>query len=206
MKKYTLRRLVMMVLAIFVIGLGLELFILSAMGSEASSSFARASGNTFGIPFSINMIVLNCVYFVAEILFGRDMIGPGTFVNWCFVGISTTVWEGILQAIGFVPSTMPERIVFLLSGVIVLSFAVSLYQTADTGIAPYDTLAILLSRKLPIPYFWCRMMVDCTCVVLTLVFHGAVGVGTVICSLCLGPFVAFFNTYASQQLCGIKKK
>ena len=58
MKKYTLRRLVMMVLAIFVIGLGLELFILSAMGSEASSSFARASGNTFGIPCFFRLLLL----------------------------------------------------------------------------------------------------------------------------------------------------
>ena len=47
---------------------------------------------------------------------------------------------------------------------LILSFSCALYQTADVGIAPYDALSLLLARKLPVPYFWCRIFTDGVCV------------------------------------------
>ena len=83
---------------------------------------------------------------------------------------------------------------------LILSFSCALYQTADVGIAPYDALSLLLARKLPVPYFWCRIFTDGVCVGVAFLLGGLIGLGTLVCALALGPFVAFFTRYAAQAM------
>ena len=62
------------------------------------------------------------------------------------------------------------------------------------------TLSLLLARKLPVPYFWCRIFTDGVCVVLAFLLGGLIGLGTLVCALALGPFVAFFTRYAAEAM------
>ena len=56
------------------------------------------------------------------------------------------------------------------------------------------------SAKLPVPYFWCRIFTDGVCVVLAFLLGGLIGLGTLVCALALGPFVAFFTRYAAEAM------
>ena len=60
------------------------------------------------------------------------------------------------------------------AGVLVLSLSASLYQTADLGIAPYDALSIIMADRLPLPYFWCRILTDSLCTVAAFLLGGKV--------------------------------
>ena len=84
--KLMLRRVGVMFLGILIMGVGIGLFKVSLMGNDPSSALGIAVGDWVGIDFSISIIVMNCLYFVVELIFGRKMIGIGTFVNWFFVG------------------------------------------------------------------------------------------------------------------------
>ena len=76
----------------------------------------------------------------------------------------------------------------------------SLYQTADLGIAPYDYLSLGLRDYTPVPYFGCRVFTDALCALLCWLLGGLVGIGTLICAFCLGPFIQFFNGLVSEQV------
>ena len=79
-----------------------------------------------------------------------------------------------------------------------------MYQTADTGIAPYDALSIILSRRQSkVPYFWCRIATDSICAIAAALLGGVIGIGTLICALGLGPFITFFDRLISRKLCGL---
>ena len=58
----------------------------------------------------------------------------------------------------------------------------------------------------PMPYFWCRIIIDSICTILTLVFGGLVGLGTLACSLGLGPFISFFSRTVASRLCGMRQE
>ena len=85
-------------------------------------------------------------------------------------------------------------------GVLVLSLACALYQTADLGIAPYDALSLTLAGKTRIRYFWCRILTDSICVVAAFALGGIIGAGTLVCALGLGPFIQWFSLHIARPL------
>lgn len=202
MQKGLLRRFLVMCLGILIMGLGVCLFKISLMGNDPSSAMVMAIGDKIGLDFSIMLIIMNTIFFIVELIFGRKYIGIGTFVNWFGVGILTSFYTGLITSRWTVPDGFLPRLVIMMAGVLVLSLSASLYQTADLGIAPYDCLSIVMQDRLPIPYFWCRIFTDAACAAICWMLGGIVGLGTLICALGLGPFIHFFNKHVSEKLCG----
>ena len=202
----TLRRVLVMLFGIVMLAVGVAFFDFSRMGNDPSTSVAIALGDVTGLGLSVMMLIDNSAFFLVEILWGRSMIGIGTFVNWTCIGPIAEVLLGMMYRVPFLlGGALPffPRLVIMVLGVLILSFGASLYQTADTGIAPYDALSILMSRKQKkIPYFWCRIATDSACALAAALLGGIVGLGTLICALGLGPFITFFDRTVSRRLCG----
>ena len=158
-----MRRVAVMCLGILVMGVGIGLFKVSLMGNDPSTALGIAVGDWMGIDFSVTLIAMNCLYFVIELLFARDMVGIGTVVNWFLVGPIASFFEKLFLGAWGQPQGFPQKLLLLGAGVLILSFSCALYQTADVGISPYDSLSLLLARKLPIQYFWCRIFTDAVC-------------------------------------------
>ncbi len=206
-RNLTLRRVLVMLLGIVLLSIGVALFDFSRMGNDPSTSVVIALGDQTGLGLSRTMLLCNSVYFIVEILLARGMIGLGTFVNWTCIG---PIAEVLLARVYRVPwlcegdVSFPVRLGIMLLGVLILSLGASMYQTADTGIAPYDALSIILSRRQSkIPYFWCRIATDSICAIAAALLGGVIGIGTLICALGLGPFITFFDRLISRKLCGL---
>ena len=71
---------------------------------------------------------------------------------------------------------------------------------AHLGIAPYDYLSLGLRDYTPCPYFGCRIFTDALSALLCWLLGGLVGLGTLICAFCLGPFIQFFDRTFSQKV------
>ena len=201
MKKYCyLRRIIGMALGIIILSLGLVLFKLSLMGNGPSTSMIIAIADRIAVDFGIVMVIFNCLFFAAEWIWGRELIGIGTFVNWFFVGPLASLYERIIRSVLDVPEAFLPRLLLMAAGILVLSLAGALYQTADVGISPYDSLSIIISRKTDRQYFWCRILTDGISVLTAWLLGGIVGIGTLICAFGLGPFVQYFSNHLARPL------
>ena len=96
--------------------------------------------------------------------------------------------------------SLPEQLVWVVLAVLVTALGASLYQTADLGIAPYDYLSLGLRDYTHFQYFGCRVFTDAFCALLCWLLGGLVGLGTLICAFCLGPFIQFFNGLVSERV------
>ena len=186
-------------------GLGIAVFKISLMGNDPCSALALAAGERAHIDLPVIMIMLNCMYFLMEGIWGRRYIGIGTFANWFGVGALASFWLACINRYFVIPQTFLFRLFLMLIGVLLLSLAASMYQTPDLGIAPYDAISIILADKLPIPYFACRVFVDSVCAIAAYMLGGLIGLGTLACAVGLGPFITFFNHHVSEKLCGVKQ-
>ncbi len=205
LRKMTLRRSAVMLLGIVLLSFGIALFKLSRMGNDPSTAQVIAIADRAGVDFSVMMLAANCVWFLAELIWGRHMIGVGSFVNWAGVGPLASMFvrelEPLLQTEE--PGTLGVRLALMAAGVLIVSLGASMYQKADVGIAPYDSLALILDERLAkIPYFWCRIFTDGICALVAWALGGIVGLGTLVCALGLGPFIAFFDRTVSGRLAG----
>ena len=142
----------------------------------------------------------NILFFLLEFWFGRKYIGLGTFVNGICIGyIVTAFYDPIHAHFGDAPS-LAVQLAWVIAAVLVTALGASLYQTADLGIAPYDYLSLGLRDYTPCPYFGCRIFTDALSALLCWLLGGLVGLGTLICAFCLGPFIQFFDRTFSQKV------
>ena len=190
-QKPTTRRIVGMVVGIVIIGLGIALFKQSHLGNDSISALNMRLAELLGISLGVQNVATNILFFALEFWFGRKYIGLGTFVNGIGMGfIITFFYDPIAAAFGPAAS-LPEQLVWVVLAVLVTALGASLYQTADLGIAPYDYLSLGLRDYTHFQYFGCRVFTDAFCALLCWLLGGLVGLGTLICAFCLGPFIQF---------------
>lgn len=204
MRNFSIRRFAVMLAGTVFLSLGLALFKITLMGNDPSTAMMMAIGGVLNIDFAIVLLCMNCVFFVAEIIWGRKMIGAGTFVNWFVVGPAASAAIRGIESLWTVPDSLAVKLVILLAGILILSFGCALYQTSDLGIGPYDSLSLIINERTGIRYFRCRMLTDAISAAVAIALGGIIGLGTLICAFGLGPFIDFFSVHAARKLCGDK--
>lgn len=205
LRRIGLRRIVGMIAGNIILGIGIAIFRASLLGNDPFSAMMMAGAERTGIAYSLFVPMVNTLFFIAEICWGRHFIGIGTFVNWFLLGKIAEIFIVRLEVFEIAQRGMPIRLLTVAVGVFVVSLGVSFYQTADLGIAPYDSISIMMSEHCPLPYFWCRLITDVVCTAVCFALGGIVNVGTAICAFGLGPFVHFFDRHVSRRMLGIYK-
>ena len=203
-KDILIRRYIGMLVGVLVISIGIALFKESHLGNDPISAFNMRLAEIFGISLGQQNLIANVLFLILQISFGRKYIGAGTFVNGVLVGfVVTFFYELLTKNFGYAEEHgLLVQLLWVSIAVVVTSFGVSLYQTADLGVAPYDYLSLGLRDKTKKHYFGCRMFTDGLMALGTFLTGGLVGIGTLLCALCLGPFVQFFNIHFSEKWIG----
>ncbi|MEJ8304979.1 hypothetical protein [Saccharibacillus sacchari] len=197
------KRLILMLIGNVFLGMGISIFKLSGLGNDPFSGMVMALADTSGIAYARFLILLNLILFVVQLIWGRRFIGAGTLVNAVLLGYFVTFFYDIWIGLAVEPQLLWQRVVTVAIGVVVCSFGVSLYQTSNVGIAPYDALSLMMKDALPrVSYFWHRMFTDACCALVCFLFGGIIGLGTLVCMFGLGPIIHFFNVYVSEKLLG----
>ncbi|OMF95319.1 membrane protein [Paenibacillus sp. FSL R7-0273] len=199
------KRLIIMIIGNIFLGMGISIFKLSGMGNDPFSGMVMALADLSFISYANFLILLNVVLFVVEWITGRKFIGAGTFVNAIFLGYIATffydIWIGVLGE----PQQFWYKVITVAIGVVVCSFGVSLYQSSDVGVAPYDALSLIMKIRAPrISYFWHRMFTDALCALICFLAGGIVGLGTLVSAFGLGPIIHFFDVHFTNKLLGKK--
>ena len=200
-KKIGVGRIVMMILGNVILGLGISVFKLSGMGNDPYNAMVMAMGTLLHMPYANFQVMLNIVLLMIEIFAGRKYIGAGTIVNALFLGYFSTFFNFVLAHTVNAPQTMWQRVIVVCLGVIICSLGLSLYQTADVGVAPYDSLPLIMAERWPkIPYFCYRISLDALFALICYAAGGIVGLGTLVCAFGLGYFINLFNVHFSGKI------
>ena len=201
LKKVGWRRIIIMTLGNVFLGMGIAIFKMSGMGTDPFSAMVMAISEKVGIVYANFIILFNLIVFAVEIAFGRELIGIGTIINACLLGYFTTFFYWLFTLPFGVPENLAVRLVLVCVGVCATSFGVAMYQTPDVGVAPWDSVSLIMVKYWPkIPYFWHRISNDALATLIAVLLGGVVGLGTALCALCLGPFIHFFSEHFVKKL------
>ncbi|MBO5070970.1 MAG: hypothetical protein J6C37_11520 [Roseburia sp.] len=200
-KKMCIGRILVMILGNVIIGLGVSIFRLSGLGNDPFNGMVMAMGAFLDMPYANFQVMLNVVLLLIEIFAGRKYIGVGTFVNALLLGYFSTFFNFLLAHTVNEPQAMWQRVIVVFLGVIVCSLGLSLYQGADVGVAPYDSLPMILTDRWPkVPYFCYRISLDALFALICYLAGGIVGLGTLVSAFGLGYFINLFNKYLTAGL------
>ena len=200
-KNINWKYVIVMCIGNIILGLGIAIFKFSGLGNDPFSGMVMALSDRAGIEYAVFLIMINTIVFIVEFILGRKLIGLGTFVNSLLLGYVVTFFYNLIVSAAGEPGQLLQRILIVCIGVIVTSFGVSMYQLPKQGVAPYDSMSLIMTERLKkIPYFWNRVVTDAFCALMCWLAGGIVGLGTLVSAFGLGPFVQFFDTHFTSKL------
>ncbi len=203
LKKIGWKRFVVMTIGNVFLGMGISIFKFAGLGNDPYSGMVMGLSDVVGISYANFLILLNIFVFLLELSFGREFIGAGTIVNAIFLGYIATFFYELWLHFFALPTVLVAKILVMLAGTIVTGFGVSMYQTPNAGISPYDSLSVIMAKRIPkISYFWHRIFTDAVCALVCFLSGGIVGLGTLVSALGLGPVIDFFNIHFTRKLFG----
>ncbi len=196
-------RIAMMLVGIMMIAVCVTCYRLSGFGVDAFTGMnlgiSGFAGSSFGTcQLLVNGLILAVVFFTV-----RHCIGAGTIINMVGVGyIADFLCWIVLDVAGFT-MTIPLRVIAVVLGTLFAGLGVALYMTADMGIAPYDSVALIIEKlaKGKVSFRAARIGSDLTALAIGVAFCLAagnsiwtiIGIGTICNSLLNGPLIQFFR-------------
>ena len=198
------KRAGMMILGILFIGLCVSFLRLSGFGVDPFSAMNLRISGFIGWSFGTWQLLMNAVILVIVFFQARHCIGAGTIINMIFVGYIADFVCWLVQDVVQIEMSLPLRIIALVLAQLMASMGVALYMVADMGIAPYDSVAIIIEKLThqKIPFHKARVLSDVVVVIVGIAFASAsgagiwavAGIGTVINACFNGPLIQFFKT------------
>jgi len=113
----------------------------------------------------------------------REKPGLGTISNALVVGFAADATLALFDN----PDSMVLRIALMLGGIVLCGLASAMYIGAQLGRGPRDGLMTGLARRTGLSLRLVRTGLEVTVVVLGLLLGGAIGAGTVLYALAIGP-------------------
>ena len=142
------------------------------------------SGFIRHVPMTIGQAVV-LLSFVVLLLWIplREKPGIGTVANAVLVGLAADATLAVLAE----PDSLALRLALMLGGLVLNGLATALYIGSQFGRGPRDGLMTGLARRTGLSLRLVRTGLEVTVVVIGLLLGGALGVGTVLYALAIGP-------------------
>jgi uncharacterized membrane protein YczE len=178
------RRIVQLLLGLFLYGLGISLMVRAGIGVAPWDVLTQGISLRTGLPFGLvtNIVGLLVLLFWIPL---RERPGIGTVANVLLIGPSAQLGLAILPQ-----QTVPalQALVFA-GGLALVAIATGLYIGARLGSGPRDGLMTGLHRRTGWRIWIVRTGIEVVVVIIGALLGGQLGIGTIAFALLIGPMV-----------------
>lgn len=200
-------RLGLLTLGLAIAHLGVTLFLISELGSDAFTVLAAGLAHTLGLSVGLCHSGIQALLIVLMLLFAKGYIKTGSFVC-CLLGgpiIDGFTW--LLGGLVSAASPMYQRLLVMLLGCVILSIGMALVISSDAGTGPNDLVAVILADRLPrFQFRTVRVCCDLLFILTGWLLGGTVGIGTVAAAFLVGPVVQLFRPIHRRWIDRLLKK
>jgi uncharacterized membrane protein YczE len=189
------RRLVQLFVGLVLYGISMAMLVRSTLGLDPWDVLHDGITRGTGFSFGTVVIVVGLVVLLLWIPL-RQWPGLGTVANAVVIGVATDVSLSLISE----PDSLPLRSVLLIGGVVANGLAGALYIGSQFGAGPRDGLMTGLVRRTGRSIRLVRTSLEVTVLTLGWLLGGAVGVGTVLYALAIGPLVQLFLRWCIVDL------
>ena len=179
-------RIARCVIGLAIFGVGIALLIDAHLGAAPWDVFHTGISQLTGLPVGQVTIITGVALLMLWIPLGETM-GLGTILNAIEIGLVIDLVLPLLPE----PEPIVARTAMMLGGVVLISIGSGLYIGAGLGPGPRDGLMTGLAKR-GISIRFARTAIELTALVVGIALGGAIGVGTAVFALGIGPLVQFF--------------
>lgn len=183
---FSLNRFAILIVGLFIFGLGDAMIISAGLGNAPWSVLAQGVGSKLGISIGSATLLISLIVLSFWIPL-RERPGLGTLMNILIVAIAIDIGLAIFPE----ESNLFVELALIVLGTFLVGAGSSLYITCGLGPGPRDGWMTALHYRTGVPVGKVRLGIELTALALGWFLGGSVGVGTVIFALLIGYAVAF---------------
>ena len=183
------KKIPLLLFGVMIGGMGCSMFYIAGLGLDAITVLCDGLGVLMKTSVSEAMNLYNLIILCAAILFGTRYVGVGTIINALLVGRFMGLFNHIFANLLGPDPALYLRILFMLVGIVVMSFGFGMYITVRAGTGPADAILLTISNKTGWQYRALKIICDATYMVVGFFMGGKVGIGTVISVFTVGPII-----------------
>ncbi len=186
-----IKRVLLYAIGVIFMPLGVVFTINAHLGAGGYDALNFAVADVLGIEVSLGIYLTAGIVVLITAAIRRSFPRLLTFVTSFLLGLTTDIWNRLFHTLQ--GDTLFISVILLIIGLVVISIAVAAYILSGLPTNPTDDFVVALSEK-KWQIRWAKIFLDSICVVLALLLHGEIGVGTILCTAGLGPLInAFMN-------------
>lgn len=189
-----IRRLLQLVIGLWLYGAALALFVRADLGLDPWNAFHAGLSGLTGLSLGVVMMLVGILVLCAWWPL-RQRPGIGTLANILIIGLAVDVtlpWLPIL-------TDPAHRGAALIGSVVLNGLAGALYIGAGLGPGPRDGLMTGLAARTGWSLRRVRTLIELTVLAAGWALGGSVGLGTVVYALAIGPLVQAFLPFVSVR-------
>ncbi len=180
-----LARIMIFLAGVFLISLGIFLFINSQLGSDPVTVLIDGISETLGLTVGQANFLINGGIILALLLLTGRKFGPGTILHAVFVGIFVDVLFYIFG--DATPQFILYRFMMLTAAPISLGSGIAIYVSAGMGEGALEALMMLLKEKSNFSLKIIKTAMDITFGAAGVLLGATFGIGTLFGALAIGP-------------------
>ena len=197
-KNYLWRSL-MSFIGVTIQAIGATLLLIANLGMDPYSAINVGLSKFLNISLGNYQLAINFIILIFVFFMERKLIGTGTIFNMVLIGYYIQLFNWLYGLVLPLPTTIGSQILVAVIGLLIFTFGVAVYITADTGVAPYDALTPILVTLTHGKYKVIRIAQDSLFTLGAYFAGGPVGVVTIIVAFFTGPLIVFWD----QRLQGL---
>lgn len=185
------RRTVRLLAGLWLFALGSVLTLRAGLGVPPWDVLYDGIRQNTPLTFGIAVIAIGVLLVLVSALFGVRP-GPGTIANMLLIGtfVDLMLWTKV--GVDLDDAHMALRVATTFAGVVVVGLGSALYIGANLGAGPRDSLMVLAATKLGVRVGVARAAIEGTALLTGWLLGGAVGLGTLLFVVAIGPSVDVF--------------
>lgn len=205
-KQGFLRKFVVHLAGICLLGLGIALFVCTNLGADPITVLADGVHRILSMTIGQAMIFLNVLVLAVVVVRHRKYIRIGTWTSALMTGVFTDLWLMCLGNAMDNVSSLWVRIAILVVSCGFSGLGIAMYMEADIGVCLGDLIANILNKEKGYQYRWIKIVIDVTCLSVGFCLGGKVGLGTVVSAMLTGPAVQACMPVARRFASGATKE
>lgn len=191
-------RTLRLVVGLWLFALGSVLTLRASLGVPPWDVLHDGIRRNTPLSFGIAVIVVGVLLVLVTGLFGVRP-GPGTIANMLLIGTFVDLMLLTGAGTGLDEAHMAVRVATTAAGVAVVGLGSALYIGANMGAGPRDSLMVLAATKLGVRVGVARAAIEGTALLTGWLLGGAVGIGTLLFVVTIGPSVdVFFRIFRME--------
>lgn len=188
------------IVGLSIIQLGVAIFLDLNLGSDPFTIFTQGVSRTFQITPGMANRILTLIILVILLFGDKKYINIGTIIPIIIAGFIMDAMLTLINPLQLGSFPIAIKIILFILNCVVIGVGFSIMKLADLGIAPNDVVYMTLVDYLHQSYGKVRMEVDAIYLIVGIFMDGVVGIGTVICIICLGPIVEFVMKHLEKHI------